>query len=332
MGVEARALAAFLKERLTSDRAAEDWRRLIEGAWDQLLGRPMSSFLGEELDAFVAAHLTEERAADVVRPAIRLVLRGIVLEARQDGEPVGRWVPDEAREKLMALASKKGVIDPRWIEHLFAQRAMEEVVTDTLYRALRDFSTIVPRIVQSLTPAALGKLAKLGGRATGGVGGRIVDEIERRLEPEIRKFLDKGGRRALDGAARFTIDHLDDPISVEARKNTILFALDQAPAFHVEQLDDSMLETIDAVAEAIAKKAASLDDSKRIAGSVLERIRLEHGEEPLSVWLEAAGVTQRPAFDEWAALTWPYVKLMLTSPETEAFIDALAAEAVETLS
>lgn len=324
-------MAAFLKERLTSDRAAEDWRRLIEGSWDHVLDQPLSSFLGEELDAFVEAHLTEERAVDVVRPAIRLVLSAMVVEARRDDAPVGRWVPEEARAKLMALVSKEGAVDRRWVEHLFAQRAMEEVVTDTLYKALRDFSTIIPRIVQSLTPSAIGKLAKLGGRATGNVGGRIVEEIERRLEPEIRKFLDKGGRRALDGAARFTIEHLDDPISIEARKNTILFALAQTPAFHVEQLDDDALQVIDEVAEAIARRVASLEDSRRIARSVVERFRLEHGRKPLASWLETIGVEQRPAFDEWAALTWPYVKQMLTSPETEAFIDALAAEAVETL-
>ena len=37
-----------------------------------------------------------------------------------------------------------------------AMEAMEELVADTLYRTLRDFSTLVPRIVQSVMPSPLG--------------------------------------------------------------------------------------------------------------------------------------------------------------------------------
>ncbi len=322
--VNAEALAAFLKARLSSDRTRDDWRRVLEGAWEHLLSVPLETFLGSEVDAVVEAHLTRERIVDAVRPGIRLWLESTLVEARKDDRPIGRWVPAEAKAKMLELASRKGFVDPRWVEHIFQQKAMEDVITDTLYQSLRDFSTIIPRLVASLTPSILGRIASIGTS----VGSKIVDEIERRLEPEIRKFLDKGGRKALDGAARFTIDHLDDPVSIEARKNTVLFALAQSPAFHVAHLDDEMVTAIDEIAEAIALSVADDPETRAIAKSVLDRLRQTHGPAPVRAWLEVIGLRAAPPFEAWAAVSWPYLKTILASPACEAFLDQLAEEAV----
>jgi hypothetical protein len=322
-------LSAFLLRRLTSDRTRDDWTRAIEGGWRTLLEQPLEVFLGNEVLALVEAHLEERRAVEWIRPVVRLFFAEVVREARADGRPIGRFVPDDARARLAGLAARKGQVDPSWIEHVFAQRAMEEVVTDTLYRALADFSTIVPRLVQSLTPSAIGKLAKLGGRATGGVGGKIVDELERRLEAEVKKFLDKGGRKALDGAARFTIEHIDDPLSVEARRNMVHFALDQSPAFHAASVDAEVLAALDEVVASVAARVSTSEDARRIARSVLERFRTEHGKATVRSWLAAIGVEGPPPFEAWAAATWPYVQTILATPEVRLFLDTLAREAVE---
>ncbi len=317
--VNAEALAAFLKARLASERTREDWRKILEGAWNRLLEVPLSTFLGEEVDRTVEAHLTRERAVEAVRPAIRWWLASVIEHAREDDQPLGRWVPEQAKAKLLLLAAKKGSIDPRWVEHIFAQKAMEDVITDTLYKALRDFSTIIPRLVSSLTPSIIGKISN-----------RITNEVEKILEPEIKKFLDKGSKKALDGAARFTIDHLDDPVSIEARKNTVSFALAQSPKFHVATIDDEMVKTIDEVAEAIASQVADSADTKQIAKSVVERLRARHGMEPVKAFLSTIGVDAAPPFDAWADVSWPYLQTILSSPECAAFLDRLAEEAFAT--
>jgi hypothetical protein len=35
-----------------------------------------------------------------------------------------------------------------------------------------------------------------------------------------------------------------------------------------------------------------------------------------------------PPFDEWAAVSWPYLQTILRSPACDAFLDRLAEEAV----
>jgi hypothetical protein len=315
--VNAEALSRFLKARLSSEQTKEDWRKLLEGGWERLLDTPLSTFLGEEVDRAVEAHLGKEQILGVVRPAIRLWLAKTIEHAREDDRPLERWVPPEAKAKLLELAARKDSIDPRWVEHLFAQKAMEDVITDTLYRALRDFSTIVPRMVASLTPSIIGKISN-----------KITNEVEKRLEPEIKKFLDLGGRKALDGAARFTKDHLDDPVSIEARKNTILFALQQSPAFHVSRVDEQTIALLDEIAEAIALRVAESADARTIAKQVVDRVRLKHGADPVRAWLRTVGVESAPPFEEWAAVSWPYLQTIVGSPACEAFLDKLAAEAM----
>jgi hypothetical protein len=315
--VNAEALARFLKDRLSSDRTKEDWRLLLEGGWQRLMEMPLSSFLGEEVDRAVEAHLGKEQILVAVRPAVRLWLAKIVEHSRDDDRPLGRWVPEDAKAKLLELVARTDFVDPRWIEHLFAQKAIEDVLTDTLYRALRDFSTIVPRLVASLTPSIIGKISN-----------KITVEVEKRLEPEIKKFLDKGGRKALDGAARFTIDHLDDPVSIEARKNTLLFALQQTPAFHVSRIDDRTIALIDEVAEKIALSVSESADARTIAKAVVDRVRAKHGTDPVRAWLRTIGVEHAPPFDEWAAVSWPYLQAILASDACEAFLERLAQEAM----
>src|SRR5688572_7953849 len=72
--VNAEALSRFLKARLSSDQTKQDWRKLLEGAWVQMLDTPLSTFLGEEVDRAVEAHLGKAQILTVVRPAIRLWL------------------------------------------------------------------------------------------------------------------------------------------------------------------------------------------------------------------------------------------------------------------
>ena len=302
--MDAEALATFLMARLTSKRAEADWRDLIERTWARWLDEPIATFTGPALTAWVHAHLEEDRIVEVIRPAIRFAVVNAVVEARTDDQPLSRWVPDDAQKEIEAIAERKGLVDPAWVEHVFAQKAMEEVVTDTLYKALKDFSTILPRLVTSMTPSALGKLTKLGGR--------VVDGVEKRIEPEIKKWLDKGGRRALDGAARFTIDHLDDPVSIEGRRNTVRFALSRSPAFHVAKVDDATLDAVDRIAESIARRIAKEEDSRAVADRIIDRVR-DAG--TLSAWLASIGITKTPDFDAWANMMWPWVRLGLEAAE-----------------
>ncbi len=327
--MDGQALKNWLVARLTDERAEADWAGLLEAGFEALLDSPFAEVVPDEAGRDAARALVQtDHLADLVRPSAKLVIPLILAHAREDRAPLGRWVPEEARHRIEALAARPGWVAPEWVQALYAQKAMEELVADTLYRSLRDFSTIVPRIVQSVMPSPLGKLAKLGGKATGGVGGRVLDEVERRLEGEIKRFLEKGTRRALDGAARFTVDHIDGPSAAQAKKELVGFVLDHSAAFHVGPLDDAAVAEIDAIAELVARHVAAAEETGAIVEATADRIfeRFEGG--TVRDAFEACGITERPPYEAWAASTWPAIPRIVAAPGIDAWLGTLCEQIV----
>jgi hypothetical protein len=329
--MDAKALAAWLGARLTGDAAREEWTRAVAAAGEQVLATPLEVLVPRDhLGRWQEAYLSPERIRELVRPALRLGLREALVEARADRAPVGRFVSPAARARLEALAARRGLVREEWVRELFAQKAMEALVADTLYATLRDFSTLVPRIVQSAMPASSGTLGMLG-KVASGVGARVFEEVERRLQGEIRRYLEAGTRRALDGAARFAIDHLDDPVAVESRRKVVAFALEQTGAFHAHALPEDLVAEVEALADALADHAATREETLAIARRVTDRVMDAHGPRPLSAFLEHLGLAS-PPYALWATLTWPAVEAALAAPGVQAWLEALSGELLALLA
>lgn len=330
--MDAPQLAAWLETRLTSEAAEADYRALLEGVVTRALGQPLEAVLPRArfVDALIV-HLDGARLADGARFAVREVITRAVEEGRADEAPIGRWLTEPAQARLLDFAARPGWVDRAWVDQLFQEKAMEALVSDTLYRALVDFSTIVPRIVQGIVqnvmPSSLGKLAKLGGKATGGVAGRVVDEVEKRLEAEIRKFLDRGTRRALESAAAFCVERLDSPETAAAQRHLVAFALGRSGAAHVRPLDDETLAALEGVAVAAAESVAAHDELAPLVRRVVGRFYEARGGVPLADALRAAGVDpDRLAVDAWAEATWPAVRGAFEAPEVKAFLLKISGE------
>jgi hypothetical protein len=325
--MDAPSLANWLQTRLTSQAARGEWSRLLAAAVEHALERPLAELLPEaQLWPAVEAHLEAPRLVSAARLAVREGLTRAVAEGHLDGAPVGRWLSEEATRGLLDLVARPGWIDPAWVERLFQEQAMEALVSETLYEALRDFSTLVPRIVQGVLPSGLGKLAKLGGMATGGVGGRVLEEVERRLEGELKRWLEKGSRRALEGAATYTRERLDSPEAVQARVDLTRFALEQTGAFHARPLDGEILAAIEAVAASAAAAVGARPERLEVARRVMGRLYAERGGAPLRAALAEAGVQVDLPVEAWAEATWPAVVGLFEVPEVQDFLQTLAGE------
>jgi hypothetical protein len=317
------ALGVWLVTRLTGEQAKVEWRKNLEAAWRQLLAQKLSVLVPKaEIEALLTAELcNEKRLEGALTSYVRAVVVPGVEEMRADRAKVARWVPAEARAQISALVAEKGMVHPDWIRSIFREPAIEAIVSDTLYRALIDFSTIVPRLLQNLP---LGGFAKIGG-----IGTRLVEEVEKRLEPEIRRFLDKGTRKALDGATKFSIDHLDDKLSIEFRKNMVGFVLDQEARFHVYALTDERLAQVEEIARKIAVHVAKSAETKTRIHAAIEKIATRDGEKTFAEIIAELGGDPTPPFDQWADVAFPIVVQVLKTPEISAFLGALALEMME---
>ncbi|MEM7676971.1 MAG: hypothetical protein AAF449_13285, partial [Myxococcota bacterium] len=220
------------------------------------------------------------------------------------------------------FVGQKDLIDPKWIEELFAQEAAEELVADTLYQSLKDFSTLVPRILQKVLPSGLGRLAGFAASA----GGKVFDEVERVLDGEIRRFVEKGTRKALDRAAGFAAENLDSPTATQARKNLVRSALGKTGQFHVARLSDARIDELQAIAEATVVHIVQQDELTEVIDRVVERVWSQMSKKTVAEVLEVAGVRTEPPLDAWAAATWPVLRSALDAPEVDRWIEDLAAQ------
>lgn len=324
--MERTEIKRWLEERLTGPRGRDDWRRAIEHAWDAWLETRVDLLLPRpELERLIEEAVGTERLAELVHPWASEVLARAVTEMQADRQPIERWVPDVARQKLEAIASRPGMVDPEWIRSMFRERAVEVVLADTLYAAMRDFSTTLPKLLLSLLPTS--RFGVLGGAV--GLGTKIAEEIERRLEPEIKSFLTVGTKRAMDRAADFTVAHLDDPISREFRKNAVKFALSKSGAFHTRALEPAVLQEVAEVADHIARHVSTRDEAREITRRVLDRVAADFGPLRAKDALERLGITSRPPFDLWAEATWGLVQAAITAPQLKAWIEGLLDELLD---
>jgi hypothetical protein len=316
-------LKVWLRARVTGEAMRKDWPRLIEASWAQLMQTPLEQAMPRDAAlALLDSYLQPDRIADMVRPGVRVILPAAVTQMRQDKQAAGRWVPEDAKVAMRRLASERGLVHEDWVRALFRQEAVEAVMADVLYRGIREFSTIMPRIFLRLLPTS--RLPGFGG--AGKMGKRVIDELEKLIEPEIKSFLSGGTQRALARAAEFAIDHIEDPSYVALRSNMVDFALSKSPSFHAQALTDDRLKSLEPIVESIAKQIASLDESRRIALEVFTAVTQDLEERPVRDVLDQIGIGSMPDFELWAAATWPAVQVYLSAPGVGSWLDGLVDE------
>ena len=320
--MDAPGLAEWLKNRLRN--AEDDWRGLLTGMYEHLLTAPFERVADRAaLRALVEETMEVERIRVLVKAVFEAGVRPAIVEGRADGEPIGRWMPEDAQRRLEALVADNKLINEAWIEQLFAQEAAEELAAETLYQSLKDFSTLVPRVLQKVLPSGLGRLAGFAANA----GGKVFDEVERVLDGEIKRFLEKGTRRALDRAARFTSQNMDSPTAVKGRRNLVRFVLSQSGQFHVEPLTDERLDAIESIVLATAAHAVARDEARTVVDRVVEKIWSAHsGRTVGEVLSSVGGLVDDPPLDAWARATWPILREALDAPAVDAWLDQMAAE------
>ncbi len=317
--MDAPQLAEWLKNRLAS--AEGDWRRLVGAMYAHLMKQPFDAVVDEgQVRALVRAHVDAARLEALIRIAFEAGVRPAVAGGRADAEAVGRWMPEGAQTRLAALVGQPGLVRDVWVQELFKQEAAEELLAETLYQSLKDFSTLVPRILEKVLPSGLGRLAGFAANA----GGKVFDEVERVLDGEIKRFLEKGTRRALDRAARFAAQNMDGPTAIEGRKNMVRFVLSKSGQFHVEPLTDERVAEIEAIATETARHIAGLEETQTVIDRTIAEVRAATQGKTVGEVLQTIGAPDDPPLDAWATATWPIVRHALEAPEVQAWIDTLA--------
>ena len=320
---KARHLGAWLRKRLAGEEGRRDWERLVTSTWEHLEGVPLRTLAPPDaVERVMLAQIEPDRLCDFVRPIVGTILPQVVAHLREDKAALGRWVPDSSRNAIQKMVSRPGLVHEELIRALFKQKAVEAVMADALYRGIRDFSTIMPRLMLGMMPT--GRFAKLGG--AGALGKRIVEEVEKRIEPEIKSFLKGGTTRALDRAADFAVEHSDDEAALAFRRNVVTFVLSKSPSFHTHALTTELLEELAPIVEKVTRYVATRDETKTLTRESIQEVASKYGDKPIGELLKEIGVEGKPDLQGWAELTWPVIEQGLEAPGVASWMDGMVEE------
>jgi hypothetical protein len=324
---ERAALKLWLRDRLTEgERPKEEWGELWEATWDHLLATPLRDLIDPNTAKAVADRLFDpELITGLARPIVAGVAHVVVAELRADEQSVDRFLPAEAREKLHEALARPGLVHPDWVRAMFRGEAAEAVLNDALYRALKDFSTLLPRLMVKVSP--IGRLGALG--SAGAFAEKLIEELEKLIEPEIKSFLANSTDRILERAAEFTIAKIDDPASIEFRATFVNFMLSKPPSFFLEAASDELLGDMGDVVEISARHLAETPEMQAGIHGWIDRVMDYSADKTLGEVLQIEGSGARPPIDALADATWPAFTNVLGSPQAQAWMDRLLEELID---
>jgi hypothetical protein len=321
------AVKSWLRVRLTEGaRPQEEWRELWEATWDHLLATPVVDLIDAKAAKALADRLVDpDLVTELARPIVADVARVVIAELRADEDPVGRLLPPEARAQLHEALVRPGLVHPDWVHAMFRGEAAEAVLSDALYRALTDFSTLLPRLLVKISP--MGRFGVLGG--AGALAEKLILELEKLIEPEIKSFLADSTERVLERAAEFTIAKIDDPASIEFRATFVNFVLSKSTAFLLEAADDELINDMGSVVEMTARHWAEAPETAEGIREWIDRAIDYCAGKSLGEALQLDGSKTRPPVDALADATWPAFTTVLTSPQAQAWMGALVDELLD---
>jgi hypothetical protein len=322
--LEARHLA-FLEARLVSAEAEAEWKKTLGPVVADLLSTRVGALasparLADAADALFTAEAVER----TVRPLARHIVNIVLQELRAEKGTVGARVPAATKKRIDALLERPGLFPDRLVRAISEEDAIEEVMRDTLYDALKEFSEKVnPFVAEWGLPALLKRLGPFGmGK---GLDSMRVD-FEKRLDPEIRKFLQGMSRKSLRKMVEFTIAKADEPRFVAVRKSLARWLLEQEIADLSRSTDAEVVMLGQEIALDITAAELSREGFRARRRAMIEAALVAREDRTVREVLDELGVGLILDFDTLATATWPMVRAAFAAPAVKAWLAGLVGE------
>ncbi len=325
---------AFLTERLTDDRAKNDFFRSLSTGYDHVLERPLRELVDAvTLVPRLEKALTEPVVRGLLSPIVREIHRRTRAALRAEEVRLGAFVPDRARDAIDELLARPDLIPEALVRRVVDDDVTEQIMRDVIYDALVEFNESVnPFFAEWGLPALIKRFLPIGSGAVLKSMTAVRTEFDKRLEPEMRKFLLGFSRKAKGKLADFIVANGGDPKMIALRRTIIAFFYEETLASLTANVDDDAQMALDEAMEGIVLGALAHDRPRARLTAELTQLLADHGDETLAAWLTRIGVTERPALDELAELLWPYVKIALESPPARAFWERMTWDFYATIA
>jgi hypothetical protein len=318
---------AFLEQRLVSPEAREEWIRAFADGYDQFLARPVREVIQP---AALAKGLHKALSAHSVRTFFAPVMLHVHVEVlatlKENGTPIGDYVPAKAREAIEAILERRDLVPDALVRKVFEQQLVEDAIHDTLYEGLTQFNTTVNPFFADWGLPSILKRMPIGGSMILASMEAMRGEFDRRLEPEIRKFLAAFSRRATGELTELILTRSGDPRFLELRRNLLAFLYSQSLAELLAGVGEQTARHGAEAAEHVILGLLHRDRHGESLRAALQSFVDAQGDATVGDWLDGIGATGRPNLEGWAELLWPHVEGLVRSPVVGDFLRKITAE------
>ena len=307
--------SAFLSARLTSPAARSEWRANLERGYQELLARKLSEALPHEA---LLRMLEIAKKPELYEKLVSKIAVAVHAEAYprvvSHGATLGSYVPEPAKKKIELLLARPNVVNPKLVREILAQEAMEDLMQDVLFDALKEFNEKVnPFFADWGIPGIVKKVMPIGSGAVLKSLDSVRGEFDKRLDPEIKKFLGVFSKKALDRTAGLMIDKGDSPKFVELRKAVATWLYAQPVGELTKSADPEAVKLGQEAGVLIAAQVAASKDLATEVEASIAAFYKKHEKDTLEAIRSAYGIDYAPDFDALAEATWPLVVQIVTS-------------------
>ncbi len=213
-------LAARLQAQLISAASREAWCRGASRLMSELLATPLSRLAEpDKVKAALAVSLDPATVEQATRPALERSVTAVMAKLSRQDIPLGELVPEQAEGAIEELLAQPDLIAKQLIRELFEDPAVESVMNDVLFEAIKQFSMQTnPFVADWGLPALLKRLPPFGKVSLSAAFKKMQQDFDKRLEPEARKFLKGFSGRAVEHAMRLTLRKSAEPESVALKQ------------------------------------------------------------------------------------------------------------------
>lgn len=320
--------STFLVARLTSPEARAEWRSNLERGYQELGARTLAEALPH--DALLRL-LEIAKKPELYEKLVSKIATAVHAESyprvTTHSATLGSYVPEPAKKKIEQMLARPNLVNPKLVREILAQEAMEELMQDVLFDALKEFNEKVnPFFADWGIPGIVKKVMPIGSGAVLKSLESVRGEFDKRLDPEIKKFLGVFSKKALDRTAGLMIDKGDSPKFVELRKAVATWLYAQPIGELTKSADAEAVRLGQEAGVLIAAQAAASKDLAKEVESVIAAFYKKHERDSLDAIRAAYGIDYAPDFDVLAEATWPLVERIVTSETLVSWATSIVGE------
>lgn len=298
----------FELDRWRADQRAATIAEEVDALYGWLESVPLRDLVDEETARRWARHvvcewpLTDDLRG-LVEEGARTVHRSLATETATVGDVLAREAYDEATEAVVGMKALRSEITAQ----LTSNTAYSQLVSHVLYHGIKTY-LLTENVVARRVPGA-SSLVRLGQRAVN----TAAPNLERGIDRQLIAFINVNVHETIKESRRFLDTILDDELLRTVADEVWAANADRSVGDAAGLVEEDAVEGLVASAWEVWTALRSTPPVSRLVEQVVDDFYGAHGDRPVAVLLEEAGLDRQRVAREASEAAGPAVDAVLDS-------------------